>query len=65
MKNMLRVVLSALAIGSVSMFWALPASAANQSCVSKCAEEENACLKRTNNKGQCGDKAKACTAKCK
>jgi hypothetical protein len=35
------------------------------SCTAKCADEEDACVKRTNNKGQCGSKAKQCTDKCK
>ena len=40
-------------------------AAAQATCRQKCQDEENACLKRTNNKGQCGDKAKTCSAKCK
>lgn len=45
--------------------WAPMSLAAGQSCTSKCAEEEEACLKRTNNPGQCGKKASECTDKCK
>ena len=40
-------------------------AAAQATCRQKCQDEENACLKRTNNKSQCGDKAKTCSAKCK
>jgi len=39
--------------------------AAAQACRQKCNNEEMACLKRTNNKSQCGNQAKACAAKCK
>ncbi len=40
-------------------------SASAQACRQKCNEEEVACLKRTGNKSQCGDRAKTCAAKCK
>ncbi len=40
-------------------------SASAQACRQKCNDEEVACLKRTGNKGQCGERAKACAAKCK
>jgi len=39
--------------------------AAQATCRTKCTEEEQACLKRTNNKGQCGNTASQCMAKCK
>jgi hypothetical protein len=39
--------------------------AAAQACRQKCNDEEVACLKRTNNKSQCGERAKTCAAKCK
>jgi hypothetical protein len=38
---------------------------AQATCRNKCNAQEQACLKRTNNKGQCGSKAKSCSAKCK
>lgn len=38
---------------------------AQATCRSKCNAKEQACLKRTNNKGQCGRKAKTCASKCK
>lgn len=40
-------------------------AAAQATCRQKCMDEETACLKRTGNKGQCGDKAKTCQSKCK
>ena len=40
-------------------------ASAQATCRQKCTDEENACLKRTNNKSQCGDKAKTCSGKCK
>ena len=39
--------------------------AAAQACRQKCNDEEVACLKRTGNKSQCGERAKTCAAKCK
>jgi hypothetical protein len=38
---------------------------AQATCRNKCNNQEQACLKRTNNKSQCGRKAQACMAKCK
>ncbi|MGE0423420.1 MAG: hypothetical protein AB7O88_14225 [Reyranellaceae bacterium] len=38
---------------------------AQANCRIKCTDEEQACLKRTGNKGQCGDRAQQCLAKCK
>lgn len=40
-------------------------SLAQATCRTKCNEEEQACLQRTGNKGQCGDRAKQCLEKCK
>jgi hypothetical protein len=50
-------------IGIVS----LPTDGAAQTatCRSKCNDEEQACLKRTSNKSQCGNAANQCMAKCK
>ena len=39
--------------------------ASAQACRQKCNDEGIACLKRTNNKSQCGDKAKTCAASCR
>lgn len=38
---------------------------AQATCRARCTDEEQACLKRTSNKSQCGGKAQACMAKCK
>ncbi|KAF0232013.1 MAG: hypothetical protein FD175_208 [Beijerinckiaceae bacterium] len=38
---------------------------AQATCRNKCNDEEQACLKRTNNKSQCGGKAQTCASKCK
>lgn len=38
---------------------------AQATCRQKCTDAEQACLKRTNNKSQCGSTAQACLAKCK
>ena len=40
-------------------------AAAQATCRNKCNSEEQACLRRTNNKSQCGNRAQACSAKCK
>jgi hypothetical protein len=61
MNTALRILLAA-AIAATTL--AVPTVHA-ASCTAKCADEEDACLKRTNNKSQCGSKAKQCTDKCK
>lgn len=38
---------------------------AQATCRNKCNTEEQACLKRTGNKSQCGSRAQSCAAKCK
>lgn len=38
---------------------------AQATCRTKCNDEEQACLKRTGNKSQCGERAKTCSSKCK
>jgi hypothetical protein len=38
---------------------------AQATCRTKCVSAEQACLKRTSNKGQCGRIAATCIAKCK
>jgi hypothetical protein len=40
-------------------------AAAQATCRNKCNSEEQACLKRTSNKSQCGSRAQACAAKCR
>lgn len=55
-----------LAIVAGTLLVAAPQPAAAQAqCREKCISEEQACLKRTGNKGQCGGKAGQCLAKCK
>ncbi len=64
----MRSVLAALLIFAlVPVFSASMVSgvSAQAVCRQKCNDEEVACLKRTNNKSQCGDRAKTCAAKCK
>ena len=41
------------------------AAVAQASCRAECTSDENACLQRTGNKGQCGGKAQSCLAKCR
>lgn len=62
MAQLFRAVLAAVLVATL---WVPAAQAASQTCVAKCADEESACIKRTNNKGQCGKQANTCTAKCK
>jgi len=38
---------------------------AQATCRQKCTDTEQACLKRTSNKSQCGRAAQACMAKCR
>lgn len=61
MRMLLAAVIALAAIPSISVTEA----AAQATCRQKCMDDENACLKRTNNKGQCGDRAKTCSANCK
>jgi hypothetical protein len=44
---------------------AVPDACAQATCRTKCTDEEQACLQRTGNKGQCGSRAQDCHAKCK
>ncbi|BBK30991.1 hypothetical protein EDC65_1570 [Stella humosa] len=52
-----------LAAGQMAVF--APEAMAQAQCRQKCIDEEQACLARTGNKGQCGGKAGQCVAKCK
>ncbi|MGE0715870.1 MAG: hypothetical protein AB7P02_10535 [Alphaproteobacteria bacterium] len=56
--------LLALALAAPLPFAASEA-AAQATCRQKCTESEQACLKRTGNKSQCGNTASSCLAKCK
>ena len=38
---------------------------AQANCRQSCMNEENACLQRTGNKGQCGHRSSDCMAKCR
>ncbi|MBM3608065.1 MAG: hypothetical protein FJX29_06385 [Alphaproteobacteria bacterium] len=38
---------------------------AQATCRNKCNEAEQACLRRTGNKSQCGTRAQACATKCR
>jgi hypothetical protein len=53
-----------MAVGGLSVVIVSDANA-QATCRAKCTEDEQACLKRTNNKGQCGNTASQCLAKCK
>jgi hypothetical protein len=61
----MRLVLAVLLSLAVLLAAGFSEAQAQATCRQKCMDEENACLKRTNNKGQCGDKAKTCSSKCK
>jgi len=62
----LLMIVMALTIGSSLI---VPASTtetfAQATCRNKCNDKDQACLKRTNNKGQCGKRAKTCHSKCR
>ena len=63
-----RFTLMAAALAVALSASVVPSAAWAQSgaqCRAKCTEEEQACLKRTGNKGQCGNTATQCLAKCK
>ncbi len=66
---MKRVAISLLSLSllAAGLVVAIPASEtlAQATCRTKCNDEEQACLKRTGNKGQCGNTASQCMAKCK
>ena len=52
-------------VTQISVLAFSPPAAAQATCRQKCTDEEQACLKRTFNKSQCGGKAQSCMAKCK
>ena len=62
---MIRTIRTLIALSIAALAMGLPVAQAADTCTSKCADEEQACIKRTNNKGQCGTKANQCTEKCK
>ena len=63
----MRTILAALIMLSLipAVTVSMVSEASAQACRQKCNDEEMACLKRTSNKSQCGDRAKTCAAKCK
>jgi len=64
----MRILAAAVAIATLvqmSLLVLSPPAAAQAVCRQKCTAAEEACLKRTFNKSQCGGKAQACLAKCK
>lgn len=63
--RMMIVLLIAISLSPVLVLGVATDAVAQATCRQKCMDEENACLKRTGNKSQCGERAKACAAKCK
>ena len=66
--DFMRIIFALLIAASLTPIVAVTSAtdaAAQATCRQKCQDEENACLKRTGNKGQCGDRAKICAEKCK
>jgi hypothetical protein len=61
---LLRLILAAVAAAVIPVA-TVSEAAAQATCRQKCIDEEQACLRRTNNKGQCGERAKICVASCK
>lgn len=61
----MRLIFAVLIALSFAPVFTVNDAAAQATCRNKCNDQEQACLKRTNNKSQCGRKAKACLAKCK
>jgi hypothetical protein len=64
MRALLVIAIAAAVLAGPALLTPLPAEA-QATCRNKCNEEEQACLKRTGNKSQCGDRAKTCADKCK
>jgi hypothetical protein len=64
----MRIMFALLIVVSLTPVVALTGAtdvAAQATCRQKCMDDENACLKRTGNKSQCGDRAKTCQSKCR
>jgi hypothetical protein len=61
----LRIAIAAIVVVCISPFATVSEVAAQATCRQKCTDEEQACLRRTGNKGQCGERAKICIASCK
>jgi hypothetical protein len=61
----MRLIFAALIAFSFMPVLSVTDAAAQATCRNKCNDEEQACLKRTGNKSQCGNRAKTCLGKCK
>lgn len=61
----MRIVLAAIVALSFAPVLTTTDAFAQATCRNKCNSEEQSCLKRTGNKGQCGVMAQQCFAKCK
>ena len=61
----MRFVIAGLLVFTLTSAVSAPEACAQASCRQKCMDEENACLKRTGNKSQCGNRAQECARKCK
>ena len=59
------IVVAACVLGMTAPNLIVSEASAQATCRQKCMDAENACIKRTNNKGQCGNRAQTCNAKCK
>ena len=64
MRGLIAVSLVLLVAGFGIVATPSPAQA-QATCRQSCMDNENACLKRTGNKGQCGGIAQSCQAKCR
>jgi hypothetical protein len=62
---LLRLVLAAVVAAAFIPVATISDAVAQATCRQKCIDDEQACLRRTNNKGQCGERAKICVASCK
>jgi len=63
--RIIAIIIATFVLGALVPTVTVSEAFAQATCRQKCMDQENACLKRTNNKGQCGNRAKTCAAKCK
>ena len=66
--DIMRIIFAMLIAASLAPVFTLASTTdagAQPACRAKCTDEESACMKRTNNKSQCGNTAKTCAGKCK
>jgi hypothetical protein len=64
-RSIVAIALFALIGGAGVLSLPTEGAAQTATCRSKCNDAEQACLKRTGNKSQCGNTANQCMAKCK